>query len=57
MPTKGPGELTGDEVKLLVIASKLLAALHAYSERPPPQRVQGYWTDMVHKELVRPNNL
>lgn len=53
MGAKGPEELTGDEYRLLVIASKLFAALRERAERPPPQSDNKYWADKLVAELVR----
>lgn len=54
MPTKGPGELTGDEVKVLKIASKLLFALCTWADGPPPQTKWAFWNKKMEEEVVRP---
>jgi hypothetical protein len=53
MPQKGPGELTKDEVNLLVIAARLYAALRERAERPPAQPQWALWDGKVRGELVR----
>ena len=52
MPAKGPGELTGDECKLLEISSRLLAALHEWTERPPPESRWAFLEGKVEDKLV-----
>jgi hypothetical protein len=54
MPPKAAREMTGDEVRMLVLASKLLAALQAYSERPPPPSEQAHWDTKADLDIVRP---
>jgi len=53
MPRKGPGELTQDEVKLLIVAAKLMGALQAWAERPLAADQQVYWDAKAWEELVR----
>jgi hypothetical protein len=57
MPPKTSREMTGDEVKMLVLASKLLAALQEYAERPPPPSEQAHWDKKADLDIVRPYHL
>ena len=57
MPAKPPGELTGDEVKILGHASKLLAVLHKWTDHLPPQNEQEYWNVKFGKDVVCLNDL
>jgi hypothetical protein len=52
MPRKGPGELTQDEVKLLIVAAKLMGALQEWAERPPAADQQVVWDAKAREELV-----
>jgi hypothetical protein len=53
MPRKGPRELTQDEVKLLIVAAKLMGALQAWAECPLAADQQVYWDAKAREELVR----
>ncbi|KAF8261853.1 hypothetical protein EI94DRAFT_1705225 [Lactarius quietus] len=55
MPRKPPDELTQDEIKLLVSAAKMLAALQTYLAALPPQDEMLYWDKNIRKELTMVN--
>ena len=53
MPPKPIGQLTQDEEKLIIVATKMLEALHVWAARPPATPfVQAYWNECIRKELV-----
>jgi hypothetical protein len=52
MPKKNIAELTQGEVRVMICAAKVLAALQAYLEDPPPLAQQWYWDDNIGEELV-----
>lgn len=54
MPPKPKGQLTQDEQKLLIIATRLLEALRVQAVRPPttPEQEE-YWNTCISNELVR----
>ncbi|KAF8268581.1 hypothetical protein EI94DRAFT_1800313 [Lactarius quietus] len=55
MPRKPPDKLTQDEIKLLVSAAKMLAALQAYLAALPPQDETCYWNKNIREELTMVN--
>ena len=53
MPPKPIGQLTQDEEKLIIVATKMLEALHVQAAQPPATPfVQAYWNECIRKELV-----
>lgn len=56
MTPKGPSELTLDEIKLLSLAAKLLAALRSHADAPPPASDEKRWATMVQTDIVRAFN-
>ena len=52
MPKKPPGDLTQGEVKVLIAAARVLAAVQTYLEHPPAPGEQWYWDDNIGEELV-----
>ena len=53
MPPKAIGQLTQDEKKLIIVATKMLEALHVQAAQPPATPfVQAYWNECICKELV-----
>ncbi|KAF8261344.1 hypothetical protein EI94DRAFT_1705593 [Lactarius quietus] len=55
MPKKAAEELTQDEIKLLVCAAKVMAALRVCMENPPSPDQQWYWDDNICEELITGN--
>ena len=53
MPPKAIGQLTQDEEKLIIVATKMLEALHVQVAWPlATSFVQAYWNECIRKELV-----
>jgi hypothetical protein len=52
MPKKNVAELTQGEVKVMICAARVLAALQAYLEDPPLSAQQWHWDDNIGEELV-----
>ena len=56
MTPKGPSELTLNEIKLLSLAVKLLAALCSHADTPPPASDEKCWAIMVQTDIMRAFN-